>query len=181
MKTINLLIFIIVSVIVFQQCQNLPADKKQTNIQKRIFPEYSEYTEKIIKSDSSLIRGLNINVSKSHILKAEQQSPVLDKQDTLEFKYQIDNIISYSVRYTLNNDSLEEINIWVYSNNSDITAQIFNELRDYYQKKLPNPIEDKGYVVYNCVQGERRPFVVSISDFSLPNKGQINLVIYKDK
>ncbi len=181
MKKNNLFLSTLVFIILFSQCENLSKDNAKIPLQKRIFPEYSEYTEQIIKSDTSIIRGLNLNISKSVILKTEQQKPIIDKKDTIEFKYQIDSIASYSIKYTLHNDSLEEINIWIYSNNPDLSTQIFNDLKDYYQKKLPNPIEDRGYVVYNCVQGERRPFVVSISDFSLPNKGQINLVIYKDK
>lgn len=176
-------IFIIAGVVslLLQRCNTSSVTKEPQTVSKRIFPQYSEYAEKIIKTDSSVIRGLNLNVSSAIIKKAESSPPTLDKKDTLNYEYQIDSIVSYSVKYHLHNDSLEEINIWVYSSNPDVSANIFNDLKDYYQKKLPNPIEDKGYVVYNCVQGERRPFVVSISDFSTPQKGQINLVIYKDK
>lgn len=163
------------------RCNRASKETESAATIKRIFPQYSEYAEKIIKTDSSVVRGLNLNVSSAVIKKAEGKSPDWDKKDTIFYNYQIDSIVKFSIKYTLHNDSLEEINIWVYSNNSDITAQIFNDLKDYYQKKLPNPIEDKGYVVYNCVQGERRPFVVSISDFSTPNQGQINLIIYKDR
>lgn len=175
----------IVSIFYFQTCTPSSSDasekEKNTYTSKRVFSQYSEYTEKIIKSDSAVIRGLNLNVSKHIILQKETEKPFLNKDDTLAFKYQIDQHTWYTVRYTLHRDSLEEINVWIYSDNPDLSTQIFNELKDYYQQKLPNPIEDKGYVVYNCVQGERRPFVISISDFSTPTKGQINLVIYKDK
>ncbi|MCX7728765.1 MAG: hypothetical protein N2203_04770 [Bacteroidia bacterium] len=172
--------FIIIGSLLLIRCINKSETAVEENSHKRIFPQYSEYTEKIIKSDSSVIRGLNLNVSAEVIKKCEGASPYADKKDTVEYRFQIDSVISYTVKYSLHNDSLEEINVWIYSNDSETTSKIFNELKDYYQKKLPNSIEDKGYVVYNCVQGERRPFVVSISDFSTPNKGQINLVIYKD-
>jgi len=42
-------------------------------------------------------------------------------------------------------------------------------------------MEDQGQVVYNCFEGQRKPFVVSLSDNSTPVKGIINLLIYKDK
>ena len=42
-------------------------------------------------------------------------------------------------------------------------------------------LEDKGFVVYNCFEGQRKPFVVTLSDNSSPAKGIINMVIYKDK
>ncbi len=180
MKKTFLGLFTIALLILFEHC-NTDSKAKEESVLTRIFPQYSEYLEKIVKTDSSIIRGLNLNVSQKIIKHIENTTPSLEKKDTLEFQYQIDSLVSYTVKYLSHNDSLEEINIWIYTNNPDISSQIFSELKDYYQKKLPDPIEDKGYVVYNCVQGERRPFVVSISDFSIPNKGQINLVIYKDK
>lgn len=176
---IHLILFFIIAVL-FQYCNSTSKNEENNLAPKRIFPQYSEYTEKIIKTDSSVIRGLNLNISADIIKKTENITPSAEKKDTIEYQYQVDSVVNYTVKYSLRNDSLEEINVWIYSANPDITAQIFNELKDYYQKKLPNSIEDKGYVVYNCVQGERRPFVVSISDFSTPNKGQINLIIYKD-
>ncbi len=179
--TFKLSLALIITLLALQSCNNNVKEQEAQPSQKRIFPQYSVYTENILKTDSSIIRGLNLNISSHIIKKAENVQPITDKTDTLVYQFQIDSIVSYSIKYTLNHDSLEEINLWVYSTNPDISAQIFNDLKDYYQKKLPNPIEDKGYVVYNCVQGERRPFVVSISDFSTPTKGQINLVIYKDK
>ena len=30
----------------------------------------------------------------------------------------------------------------------------FYRLKDYYEKKLPNPMEDQGQVVYNCFEGQ---------------------------
>ncbi len=180
MKKTFLGLFAIALLIFFENC-NTASKAKEESVTSRIFPQYSEYLEKIIKTDSSIIRGLNLNVSQKIIKRIENNTPSLEKKDTLEFQYQIDSLVSYTVKYLSHNDSLEEINVWIYSNNPELSSQIFSELKDYYQKKLPDPIEDKGYVVYNCVQGERRPFVVSISDFSTPNKGQINLVIYKDK
>ncbi len=171
------LIYLILVVICFS-CQNI---EEKPIVKKRLFPDYLEYTESIIKSDTLVVRGLGLNASAKNITNTESIKPSINKQDTLEFQYKIDSLVNYSVRYTIHNDSLDEINIWIYSSNLDLTNQIFNELKDYYQKKLPDPIEDKGYVVYNCVQGERRPFVVSISDFSTPQKGQVNMIIYKDK
>lgn len=166
---------------IFQQCRNLTNEQnEQTRLPKKTFPEYSIYTNAILKTDHSIFRGLNLNVSSATIKQTETIQPFIEKPDTIEYHYTIDSMVYYTIRYSLQKDSLEEINVWVYSSNPDISTQIFNELKEYYRKKLPKPLEDKGYVVYNCVQGERRPFVVSLSDFSKPSKGQINLIIYKD-
>ena len=49
------------------------------------------------------------------------------------------------------------------------------------REEILDILEDKGFVVYNCFEGQRKPFVVSLTDNSTPNKGIINLVIYRDK
>jgi hypothetical protein len=85
------------------------------------------------------------------------------------------------VTYTIQKDTLEEINVQVNCKDLDVSSKIFSDLKDYYEKKLPNPTEDKGYVVYNCFEGQRKPFVISLSDNSTPTLGIISLVIYKDK
>jgi len=99
----------------------------------------------------------------------------------LYFEYKIDSVTNYSVTYNLNQDSLDEVEVQINCNDLDLSSKLFLDLKNYYEKKLPNPTEDKGYVVYNCFEGQRKPFVVSLTDNSTPNKGIINLVIYKDK
>ena len=97
------------------------------------------------------------------------------------FEYKTDSLTNYSIEYTLSNDSLEEISVQINTNDLELSSYLFCDLKDYYANKLPNPTEDKGYVVYNCFEGKRNPFVVSLSDNSSPTKGTINMVIYKDK
>ena len=99
----------------------------------------------------------------------------------LYFEYKTDSLTNYSIEYTLTNDSLEEINVQINSDDLELTSYLFCDIKDYYANKLPNPTEDKGYIVYNCFEGERKPFVVSLSDNSIPTKGKINMLIYKDK
>ena len=77
------------------------------------------------------------------------------------FEYKINDDTNYSIDYTLNKDSLEEINVQINSNDLELANYLFCDLKDYYANKLPNPTEDKGYVVYNCFEGQRKPFVVS--------------------
>ena len=97
------------------------------------------------------------------------------------FEYKADSITSYSIDYTLNKDSLEEINVQINCSDLELCSYLFCDLKDYYANKLPNPIEDQGAVVYNCFEGQRKPFVISLSDNSTPTQGIINMVIYKDK
>ena len=88
---------------------------------------------------------------------------------------------SNRISYNVPNDVEEHVLILKEIKKNLPGSKIFGDLKEYYEKKLPNPTEDKGFVVYNCFEGQRKPFVVSLTDNSTPNMGIINLVIYKDK
>ena len=157
-------------------------DKKpQPKEPPRVFAGYHVLLDEIIKSKEGVFRGLNLNSSATDILKTEGAEPLERSPDQLYYEYRADSITDYSISYVLNNDSLEEISVQINTNDQDLGNYLFCDLKDYYANKLPNPTEDRGYVVYNCFEGQRKPFVVSLSDNSSPSKGIINMEIYKDK
>lgn len=155
--------------------------KEKREAQQRVFPGYHVLLDSIVKSKNGIFRGLNLNANKTEILNIEACAPADTSDGHLYFEYKADSLTNYSVDYTLNNDSLEEISVQINTTDLELGSYLFCDLRDYYANKLPNPTEDKGYVVYNCFEGQRRPFVVSLSDNSSPSEGIINMVIYKDK
>jgi hypothetical protein len=158
-------------------------EKKETPAKAtpRVLPGFHPLLDQIIRDKAGVFRGLDLNASAEQIKKVEGSEPIEESQGHLYYEYQADSITNYSIDYTLNNDSLEEINVQINTNDLDLGSYLFCDLKDYYANKLPNPTEDKGYVVYNCFEGQRKPFVVSLSDNSSPAKGIINMVIYKDK
>jgi hypothetical protein len=176
---INKLILVTLSVLFFLAC-NEP-EKPVAVVKPRIFPQYNIALDEIIKTNSGVIRGINLNNKADSIRKAESGTPIESEKDHLFFEYKLDSLTNYSIDYTLVNDSLEEISLQVNCSDPDVGAKIYADLKDYYEKKLPNPMEDQGQVVYNCFEGQKKPFVVSLMDNSTPVKGIINLLIYKDK
>lgn len=160
-------------------CRETPKVSEQKKA--RIFPEYDELLDEIIRSKDGVIRGLDLNSKGLEITKTETNQPSDVDHDYLYFEYSIDSVTNYSVTYNLEKDSLDEVAVQINCNDLDLSNKLFTDLKTYYEKKMPNPTEDKGYVVYNCFEGQRKPFVVSLTDNSTPNKGIINLVIYKDK
>ena len=163
----------------FFSCQENPKVVEQKK--PRVFPEYSEALDEIIRTKDGVIRGIDLNSKADVITKTETKAPSEVAHDYLYFEYAIDSVTNYSVAYNLQKDSLDEVEVQINCNNLDLSARLFTDLKTYYEKKLPNPTEDKGFVVYNCFEGQRKPFVVSLSDNSTPTKGIINLLIYKDK
>lgn len=156
------------------------ADHAEAN-KPRIFPQYSQVLDEIIKKADGTIRGIDLNMRSEAIKAAEGSAPLESDSSYMYFEYKIDSVTTYSVTYNMQHDSLDEIEVQVNCTDLDLSSKIFTDLKTYYEKKLPNPTEDKGYVVYNCFEGQRKPFVVSLTDNSTPNKGIIDLVIYRDK
>lgn len=175
-KIIYSLLFVISTV--FFSCNE---EKKVEEKKPRIFPTYHEALDEIIRSKEGVIRGIDLNSKAMTITKAETKEPSEVDTDYLYFEYTIDSTLNYSIAYNLQKDSLDEVTVQINCTDLDLSSRLFNDLKEYYEKKLPNPTEDKGYVVYNCFEGQRKPFVVSLTDNSTPNKGIINLLIYRDK
>jgi hypothetical protein len=147
----------------------------------RVFPGYHVLLDEIVRSKEGVFRGVKLNTSAEEIKKIESIPPTETSDGHLYFEYKPDSLTNYSIDYSFAKDSLEEINLQINTNDLELSSYLFCDLKDYYANKLPNPKEDKGYVVYNCFEGQRKPFVVSLSDNSSPTKGIINMVIYKDK
>lgn len=155
--------------------------KHEEVVKQRLFPEYDVSLDEIVKSKDGIIRGVDLNDNTDSIIKAEGKAPIEKDTAVLFFEYKLNDDLDYSITYNLQNDSLDEVSVQVNTNDLDLSSKIFNDLKSFYEKKLPNPTEDKGFVVYNCFEGQRKPYVVSLTDNSSPTKGIINLVIYKDK
>lgn len=155
--------------------------KEEIKEPTRIFNGYHILLDEIVRSKSGIFRGLELNTKTDSIKLVEKAAPMESSPGHLYYEYKADSLTYYSIEYTLNNDSLEEIDVQINTDDLELSSYLFCDLKDYYANKLPNPTEDKGYVVYNCFEGQRKPFVVSLSDNSSPTKGIINMVIYKDK
>ncbi len=146
-----------------------------------MFEGFHPLLDEIVRTKDGVFRGINLNSSSEKIKSIEQVEPTEESPEHLYYEYKADSLTNYSIDYTLDNDSLEEINVQINSNDVELSSYLFCDLKDFYANKLPNPTEDKGYVIYNCFEGQRKPFVVSLSDNSSPSKGILNMVIYKDK
>lgn len=180
MKNRPLIIFCLFAVAVsFVLCKT--EEKKDNKPKARVFEGFHPLLDTIIRTKQGVFRGLNLNSSADNIKLVEKAPATETSPGHLYYEYKIDSLTNYSIDYTLNNDSLEEINLQINSNDLELMSYLFCDFKDYYANKLPNPTEDKGYVVYNCFEGKRKPFVVSLSDNSTPSKGRLNMLIYKDK
>ena len=160
-------------------CQD---EKKDTSLEKpRVFAGFHILLDEIIRTPEGVFRGVKLNASPQLIKQIEKVAPTEESEGHIYYEYKADSLTDYSIDYSFTKDSLEEINVQINTNDLELSSYLFCDFKDYYANKLPNPTEDKGYVVYNCFEGKRKPFVITLSDNSSPSKGIINMVIYKDK
>ncbi|WP_317898991.1 hypothetical protein [Aurantibacillus circumpalustris] len=155
--------------------------KEEPVVKPRAFPGYHILLDEILRSQDGVFRGINLNADPDLVKKNESVPPIEDAEEHIYYEFKADSQTNYSIDYTFAEDSLEEISVQINTDDLDLSSYLFCDLKDYYANKLPNPTEDKGQIVYNCFKGQRKPFVVSLSDNSSPSKGIINMVIYKDK
>lgn len=160
-------------------CEDKPEPARP--VKERIFPGYHVLLDEIVRTQSGIFRGFSLNNCSADVLSTEPAQPAETSDDQIFYEYKADSSTNYSIVYSFENDTLTEINVQINSPDLELSNYLFCDLKDYYANKLPNPTEDKGFVVYNCFEGQRMPFVVSLSDNSTPGMGIINMVIYKDR
>lgn len=167
------------SLLLLFSCEN--EQKNTPPVTHRVFEGYHVFLDEIVRTRHGVFRGIDLNASMDSVKKLESVEPKEIGPNQLYYEFQADSLTDYSIEYTFSGDSLQEINVQISSNDQELISYLFCDLKDYYSNKLPNPIEDQGYVVYNCYEGQRKPFVVTLSDNSSPTKGIINMLIYKDQ
>jgi hypothetical protein len=174
----NITLFV-ASVLLIYSCR--PEQKNTSALPQRIFEGYHPLLDDILLSRHGVFRGIDLNAPMDSVKKAEPSAPKEAGANQLYYEYKADSVTNYSIEYVFSGDSLQEINVQISSIDEEMISYLFCDLKDYYSNKLPNPIEDQGYVVYNCFEGQRKPFVVTLSDNSSPALGIINMLIYKDQ
>ncbi|MCU0360354.1 MAG: hypothetical protein MUF75_06475 [Bacteroidia bacterium] len=179
MRTNLYILLLFVSTLLVFSCR--PEQKNTPSPPQRLFEGYHPLLDGILLSRHGVFRGIDLNAPMDSVKKAEPSEPKESGPNQLYYEYQADSITNYSIEYIFSRDSLQEINVQISSNDQEMISYLFCDLKDYYSNKLPNPIEDQGYVVYNCFEGQRKPFVVTLSDNSSPALGIINMLIYKDQ
>lgn len=176
LRTFLKITFLTLTILVFFTCR----EKEKPSPPKRVFEGYHVYLDSILVSKKSLFRNLSLNMPPDSVLKKEKSAPVEKSPVRLYYEYPLDSLSDYSIEYKFVNDSLTEINLNIYSSDQELISYLYCDLKDYFAYVIPQNMEEKGYVIYNCVEGERRPFVIYLSDVSTTGKGIISLHIYKD-
>jgi len=162
-------------------CNNRTEADKSADASKRIFPEYHYALDSVIKSNNGIVGGIELGQSKQ-VIPAMQISKAVEKSNThITFEQKIDSISKYGITYSLENDTITEIEVHITSTNSEEGEKILNDLKKYYQTKYTAPMMDKGYFVFNCFDSKKQNFIITLTDNSDASNSVIDMSVYREK
>ena len=147
----------------------------------RVFNEYHYALDSVIKSKDGNLGGIELGQSKTVIPTREVSQAIEKSANHITFEQKIDSISKYNITYSLENDTITEIEVQIISQNSDEGEKIMADLKKYYQQKYTAPVMDKGYFVFNCFDSKKRNFTITLTDNSDPNNSVIELFVYREK
>ncbi len=174
----NSIYFFIAGCVVFalSSCHTMN-DKKEA---RRIFPEYHYALDSILRTGQGTISGVELGQSMK-LIPVEQVKQAIDKdRDHITYEQDIDSLTKYIITYSLENDTISEIEVRINSQSQDEGDRILNDLKNYYRTKYTAPIMDKGYFVFNCFDSKRQNFKITLTD----NGGAISMIemlVYREK
>ena len=173
--------FCFMLLLLVSSCNNHAESDKSADVSKRVFPEYHYALDSVIKSPNGIIGGIELGQGKQ-VIPAIQIDKASEKAaGHITFEQNIDSISKYGITYSLENDTITEIEVHITSTNSDEGEKILNDLKKYYQTKYTAPMMDKGYFVFNCFDSNKRNFTITLTDNSSPSNSVIDMLVYREK
>jgi hypothetical protein len=159
-------------------CKN---EKETVAETPRIFPEYHYALDSVIKSPQGIVSGVELGQSIKFIPIAQQKASVENSKDHIIYEQKIDSLTRYSINYSLENDTISEIEVLITSQSEDEGEKILNDLKKYYSTKYTAPVMDKGFFVFNCFDGKKKNFTITLTDNGGNSNSAIEMMIYREK
>ncbi|MGZ3902965.1 MAG: hypothetical protein ACXVC6_04675 [Bacteroidia bacterium] len=158
-------------------------NENKTIIEKapRIFPDYHYALDTVLKTPQGIVSGVELGQNIKFIPLAQQKSSVENGKDHIIYEQKIDSLTRYSINYSLENDTISEIEVLITSQSEDEGEKILNDLKKYYSAKYTAPVMDKGFFVFNCFDGKKKNFTITLTDNGGNSNSAIEMLIYREK
>lgn len=148
---------------------------------ERIFKGFHYSLDSILQKKEGIVHGVELSEPLNDVKSKEQKKPDELDVDYCLYNYKVDSLTSYSIAYTFEKDSLDEIELQINSSSLDEGSRILNNIKKYYTEKYTSPLMDKGIYVFNCFDSKKRNFKISLTDNSTTETGIINVLVYREK
>ncbi len=174
----NITCYLLLATCWLSSCNHTETKEVASN---RIFPEYHYALDSIIKSKDGILGGIELGQSKSAIPASEVNQAIEKSATHITFEQKIDSISKYNITYSLERDTITEIELQIISQSTEEGDKILNDLKNYYRLKYTAPFMDKGYFVFNCFDSKKKNFTITLTDNSDPNNSIIDMSVYREK
>ncbi|HWY39097.1 MAG TPA: hypothetical protein VNY73_11095 [Bacteroidia bacterium] len=164
--------------VVIVSCTNNVKEQKEAH---RVFEEYHYALDSVLKTKQGIVSGVELGQNSKFIPLTEVKMAVDKSKDHITYEQKIDSVTKYSITYSLENDTISEIEVLINSQSEDEGDKILNDLKKYYTAKYTSPIMDKGYFVYNCFDGKKKNFTITLTDNGGASNSAIEMLIYREK
>ncbi len=164
--------------IVLFSCKN---GKEEQQGLSRVFPEYHYALDTVIKTKEGIVSGVELGQNIKFIPIVQIKAAVDKSKDHLTYEQKIDSLSRYSINYIFENDTISEIEVLITSQSQDEGDRILSDLKKYYTAKYTSPIMDKGFFVFNCFDGKKKNFTITLTDNGGNSNSVIEMLIYREK
>ena len=147
----------------------------------RIFPDYHYALDSIVKSKEGIVSGVELGQNIKFIPLSQMKEAVEKGKDHIIYEQKIDSLTRYSVNYSFVNDTISEMEIIITSLSEDEGEKILSDLKKYYTTKYTAPIMDKGFFVFNCFDGKKKNFTITLTDNGGNSNSVIEMLVYREK
>ena len=135
----------------------------------------------IIETSEGIVAGVELGQSSKFIPVAQVRSAIDKAKDHITYEQRIDSLTKYNITYSIENDTISEIEVLVNSQSHDEGDIILNDLKKYYTAKYTAPIMDKGYFVFNCFDGKKKNFTITLTDNGGSSNSVVEMLVFREK
>ncbi len=147
--------------------------------------KYGSVFENVMRTEISVFRGFSLG-DKMDSVRVKEEKPIEEDGGYLYYEYSIDTTATYSVAYTFENKTLNEIRAYIFVNDNTKTEETLNVFKNYFNQHYGASQDHMGFTVWTVKSDLYGLVRINLSDesedFSVQNApGKISIWIYPDK
>jgi hypothetical protein len=148
---------------------------------KSTLGKYGETFEAIMKSDTSIFRGVNMRMTGDDIKTMEinglMEEDSNDGIHYLFYELKADSNTSYTVAYSCPNNKLNNIETDVYLLNEPQAADLFNSFKTYFDNKYGTSQKSGDFLLWSALTSSGKIRVELADESPTYKRGKLTLII----
>ena len=146
----------------------------------RVFEGYPIWMDTVVVSQEKIIRSVEPGMSVEEVSERETLKPTEGDSLCKYYEFKTDSNYTITFNYRFQNKKLDEIEMTIFTEKTESSAEIFNQLLKYYESRFSKPMEEKGIYVFNATTSAGNPAKISLEDRSELHKGIVHLLVYSE-